>query len=203
MSEYDLNEFEQKELALAKEQLATHRTLVRADVFGQPVADQNGELIREPHRVTRSRRYLIDAKGRAWRYAARGAQKETDPGAAIGVPRRNNAVEMWSGKWVQTGDGSWIPRLIWVPIDKHISGHAAAKMGPIEWYTTAKGYRHPLDAPAAPPQRMQKVLAANAEADATHVMEQAAKVGYEAAKAQVLQDAPKPRRRRKVSEDAA
>jgi hypothetical protein len=82
-----------------------------------------------------------------WRYAPAGSIKIAD--GSSGSPRRNNAVEMWTGRWrkVKAADGTetYAKCLIWAPLDTHINGRPG--ISKFAWYQSVKGFHHPLDDP--------------------------------------------------------
>lgn len=136
---YDLNDSEKRQVQeiLAEMSLRGGRL---ADAAGRPIA----------YRVLHGRRFLVCDKGLVWRFAAAGSPQV--PGQPAGVLRRNNAVEMWTGRWRKAvspdGKPTYAKCLVWVPLDDHINGHPGiSKLG---WYRSEKGFKHPLDGPHAP-----------------------------------------------------
>lgn len=149
---YDLTEDERSEV---------RQVLAEMALRGGRLADAHGRPI--PHRILRGRRFMVCPKGLVWRYAPEGsAQPGQDPRglSPSGSPRRNSAVEMWTGKWRRalTPDGraTHAKCLIWVPLDEHINGRQnIPKLG---WYRSEKGFRHPLEAPHEPSEEQVAAL---------------------------------------------
>jgi hypothetical protein len=115
---------------------------------GGRLTDDGGRPV--PYRILRGRRFLLCDKGLVWRFAAAGTPQV--PGQAVGVCRRNSAVEMWTGRWrrqhAAEGTATYAKCIVWVPLDEHINGHpGVSKLG---WYRSEKGFRHPFEDPQAP-----------------------------------------------------
>ena len=130
------------------ERLEVQQILAEMSLRGGRMADSHGRPL--AYQVLQMRRFLVCDKGLVWRYAPAGSPQT--PGQATGVPRRNSAVEMWTGKWRKVvtpdGEGRYAKCLIWVPLDENINGHPGiSKLG---WYRSEKGFKHPLDHPHSP-----------------------------------------------------
>jgi len=151
---YDLTE---------SEGLQVQEILTEMSLRGGRLTGPNGRPV--AFRILRGRRFLICDKGLIWRFAPAGRPQV--PGQVGGVPRRNNAVEMWTGRWRKTrtpeGEQTYAKCLIWVPIDDHINGHPGiSKLG---WYQSEKGFKHPFAEPHAPSE--EEIAALDGRAKAT------------------------------------
>ena len=61
-------------------------------------------------------------------------------------------MEMWTGKWrkAKTPDGkeTYAKNIINVPLEKNVGGHGGVNI--LDWWQTAKGFKHPYDPPEHP-----------------------------------------------------
>ncbi len=145
------------------ERLEVREILADMSLRGGRLTGPNGRPV--AFRILRGRRFLLCDKGLVWRFAPAGAPQI--PGQAAGVPRRNNAVEMWTGRWRKTrtpeGEHTYAKSLVWVPVDDHINGHVGiSKLG---WYQSEKGFKHPFAEPHAP--TAEEIAALDGHAKAT------------------------------------
>jgi len=115
---------------------------------GGKLTDSAGKPVE--YRVLGGRRFLVCEQGRVWRYAPSGSPCE--PGRRGGSLRRNDAVEMWTGKWRRLADADGRSHhdkcLVWVALDANINGRPG--IAKIAWYLAEKGFRHPLEGPGEP-----------------------------------------------------
>jgi len=144
------------------EKLQVQEILAEITLRGGRLTDAGGRPV--AYRILRGRRFLVCDRGLVWRFAPEGSPQV--PGQAVGVVRRNNAVEMWTGKWrkVKAADGrdTYAKCLVWVPLDDNINGHPGiSKLG---WYRSEKGFKHPLEAPHSPTPEEVGVLEGRAAA---------------------------------------
>jgi len=151
---YALTDDETAEVKALRDTITEAGRLVRTDRDGRPVTDAAGRPVPAEYTVLRSRRFIVDADGVVWRFFAEGSAKTPDSPDRGGAPWRNNRVEMWTGRWraVRGADGrtSYAKVLVARPLDKRINGHPG--MSQIQYYRTAKGYRHPHEPPAQRPR---------------------------------------------------
>ena len=157
---YDLTSDEAGEVKQLQDAIARRGRLYRTDRDGHPITDAAGQPVPADYLVLRSRRFLVDAEGLVWRFFAEGSPKHPDRPDRGGAPWRNNRVEMWTGRWraVVGADGrpTYAKVLVARPVDKRINGHPG--MAQIQWYRTAKGYRHPHEGPNQPsPAELQRL----------------------------------------------
>jgi hypothetical protein len=189
---YDLTEAEKLQVQEILGEMALRGGRL-ADPKGRPVA----------YRILRSRRFLVCDKGLVWRFAPEGSAKR--PGHPDAVPRRNSAVEMWTGKWrrVTAPDGRDVHAkcLVWVPLDENINGHSGiSKLG---WYQAEKGFRHPLTGPDAPDEGERAALEDERTGTASAVDARMGAEGLADPKDTGGPPADKPRRGRRADRSAS
>jgi len=153
--------------------------------------DGEGHRIKLGFEVVLGKRFCVDHHGATWRFAAEGALKELK-----GAPRRNNAVEMWTGHWRKVnvdGKPGYIKNLVWAPCNLGVNQRPGTTH--IDYYRNKKGYKHPLEKPHAPTEdQLSEMGAREVEMrGAIHAKTQelAAEHGIDASKLQEA-DAPTP-----------
>ncbi len=156
---YELRTTEQRQVDAIRDALAEHKQLVRINLAdGEILADDTGSPIPAFYIVLTSRKFLVDRRGRVWRYAHHGSSKIPGKPLAGGTPRRGNSVEMWqtnaehpNGRWkpcMVDGQHTWRKVTRYRPIEDQVN--ALLGRDPIAHYQTVKSYKHPLEAPYAP-----------------------------------------------------
>lgn len=106
--------------------------------------------------VLATRRFLVCENGEVWRYAAKGTPKQFDErGKEQSAPRRNPAIEMWTGHWQKvidpaTGKPTHSKCLIWVSVATTVN--ARPGLSHIAWYRSRKRLKHPHESPHRPSQ---------------------------------------------------
>ena len=167
---YELTKHEQRRFEDVVAGIEANGGLFRTNINGDLITDGAGQHIPLDFVVLPGRKYLVDRAGLIWRFRPEGLRTIGGP------PRKNNAVEMWSGKWIrQSADDSpdgkerWIKRTIWRPVDRRIMAQMPS-LTQIEYYQQYKGYKHPLDPPDEPTEIQIKALEATAGAKAGDIM---------------------------------
>lgn len=160
MHRYELTRSEQQQYNEIIDRIQTDGGLFRTDADGLLITDSGGNAVPLDHIILRGRRFLVDHRGRLWRFFAEGSPKDPQAPDKGGAPWRNNRVEMWNGRWrkVTGADGktTYAKVLTARPIDKRINGRP--EMSQIDWYIESKGHKHPHDEPNAPSEFERKQL---------------------------------------------
>jgi len=139
--------------------------LVAMDPDGNPKMDARRQMVTLEYAPIRGLRFCIDPQARIWRFVRQGMARNPLNPQMGGVPRRNNAVEMWTGRWYkrmeEKPDGSraigYAKATHWVVLDRQVN-RPRENLSAIDHYLNDKGYKHPLDPPDRPSKRELAVL---------------------------------------------
>jgi hypothetical protein len=157
---YELNEREQRALDTVNAVSQQYGLCAVNFQDAEPKWDKSGGIVPVDHIILPGRRWLVDGDGTVWKYLPEGSAKDPAGTGGGGAPRRNNAVEMWNGKWrkVELPDGtaSYAKCILNFCVDKRVSG--APGISNIQRALTVKGYKHPHAKPDAPSAIQIKVI---------------------------------------------
>lgn len=163
--EYELNETEQRHMDVITEVVRQYGGMVEMDRFGDAVI-KDGAPVSADYIALRGGKHLVDKHMRVWQMRARGTPQF---GIRGGTPCRSDYVIMWTGAWNTMRDDAGKPILgeddkpvhvkytVAISLAKNVNAHRGASN--IDWHINEKGFKHPLDPPDAPDERLSSAQA--------------------------------------------
>ena len=134
------------------------------------IVTRKGKTVPAYWKVLKTKRFLVDRRGRVWRFRQQGAPSSSlKPSQSS--PTVYRGVEMWTGKWRRCigtdGTPTYAKKTMWVSLEGNTN--VPLNNSPIEWHMANRDFKHPLDEPHSPTPFDLRVLD-NAVQQAEHVV---------------------------------